>query len=203
MHHHDNKALERVKDGKKNLKQGWAAVSDGQDRRHPSESQQWKYNAGAPQRRPTGQEQNYSEWGFTLPLAYKKTKRAKLKDKPLFQSDFDWYFKISYKTNSYLSSYYSLLGCLMSVLKTRVWYCTKSINMWIHRSIQCSIWARVALFVDYTLNNINILKTWFNHSSKHMWTGATGKNNPKEAIKKEQWMMKKRKTNERVKNGGM
>lgn len=56
MNHDDDETLQRVEDGKQDLEDGGAAVSDGQDRRHPGEGQQGQNHAGAPQRCPEGLE---------------------------------------------------------------------------------------------------------------------------------------------------
>lgn len=56
MNHDDDETLQRVEDGKQDLEEGGAAVSDGQDRRHPGEGQQGQNHTGAPQRCPGGLE---------------------------------------------------------------------------------------------------------------------------------------------------
>lgn len=49
VHHDDDETLQRVEDGEENLKEGRAAVCDGQDGRHPGEGQEGQNHAGAPQ----------------------------------------------------------------------------------------------------------------------------------------------------------
>lgn len=47
---HDNdETLQRVEDGEEDLEEGGAAVSDGQDGRHPGEGQEGQNHTGAPQ----------------------------------------------------------------------------------------------------------------------------------------------------------
>lgn len=56
MHHDYDEALQGIKDGKENLEECRAAVSDGEDRRHPREGQEGQDHTRAPQRRPAGRE---------------------------------------------------------------------------------------------------------------------------------------------------
>lgn len=49
VHHDNDEPLQWVEDGKEDLKEGWAAVCDGQDGRHPGEGQERQNHAGAPQ----------------------------------------------------------------------------------------------------------------------------------------------------------
>lgn len=47
--HDDDKSLQGVEDGEEDLEKRRAPVGDGQDCRHPGESQQGQHHAGAPQ----------------------------------------------------------------------------------------------------------------------------------------------------------
>lgn len=49
MHHDDDETLQRVKDCEEDLEEGGAAVSDGEDGRHPGESQEGQHHTGTPQ----------------------------------------------------------------------------------------------------------------------------------------------------------
>lgn len=52
VYHDDDEALQRVEDGKEDLKEDGTLVRHGQHRRHPGEGQQRQDHAGAPERRP-------------------------------------------------------------------------------------------------------------------------------------------------------
>lgn len=64
VNHDDDEALQRVENGKEDLEEGRSAVGDGEHGGHPGEGQQRQDHAGAPQRRPVGQERNNNRQGF-------------------------------------------------------------------------------------------------------------------------------------------
>lgn len=49
VNHDDDETFQRVEDGEQDLEEGGAAVSDGQDGRHPGEGQQGQNHTGAPE----------------------------------------------------------------------------------------------------------------------------------------------------------
>lgn len=49
MDHDNDETLQRVEDGEEDLEEGGAAVSDGQDGRHPGEGKEGQNHTGAPQ----------------------------------------------------------------------------------------------------------------------------------------------------------
>lgn len=62
--HDDDKPLQGVEDGKKDLEERRAPVGDGQDCRHPGESQQGQHHTGAPEGCP-GREKERAQLHLT------------------------------------------------------------------------------------------------------------------------------------------